>query len=70
MKLLKNVPDNSILEIDATSSSFIDSDVIQAIRNFGMAASQRNIQLVFLENRDEDFQIRYSRSEVELEVFD
>lgn len=70
MKLLKNVPDNSILEIDATSSSFIDSDVIQAIRNFGMAANQRNIQLVFLENRDEDFQIRYSRSEVELEVFD
>jgi MFS superfamily sulfate permease-like transporter len=70
MKLLKSVPDNTILEIDATSSSFIDSDVIQAIRNFGMVANQRNIQLVFLENRDEDFQIRYSRSGVELEVFD
>jgi MFS superfamily sulfate permease-like transporter len=54
LKLLKNVPDNSIIEIDGTGSSYIDSDVITAIENFGTAARQRNIQLIFLPCRVAD----------------
>ncbi|QDK78020.1 SulP family inorganic anion transporter [Spirosoma sp. KCTC 42546] len=54
LKLLKNVPDNSIVEIDGTGSSYIDSDVITAIENFATAARQRNIQLVFLSGRVAD----------------
>ncbi|GAB4011915.1 SulP family inorganic anion transporter [Spirosoma migulaei] len=54
LKLLKNVPDNSIVEIDGTGSSYIDSDVITAIENFATAARQRNIQLVFLPGRVAD----------------
>lgn len=48
VKLLKSVPDNAIVEIDGTGSSYIDSDVVTTIQNFGIAARQRNIQLVFL----------------------
>ncbi|WP_461081803.1 SulP family inorganic anion transporter [Spirosoma flavus] len=48
MKLLKSVPDNSILEIDGSNSSYIDSDVVLAIQNFGISAKQRNIELIFL----------------------
>ncbi|AUD01163.1 SulP family inorganic anion transporter [Spirosoma pollinicola] len=51
LKLLKNIPDNAVVEIDGTGSSYIDSDVIKAIENFGVAACQRNIQLVFLPAR-------------------
>jgi MFS superfamily sulfate permease-like transporter len=70
MKLLKNVPDNSILEIDGTASSYIDSDVITAIRNFSTAAQQRDIQLIFLQKQDDEFQISRSRSELAMDVFD
>ncbi|MBD2756474.1 SulP family inorganic anion transporter [Spirosoma validum] len=48
VKLLKSVPDNAIIEIDGSSSSYIDSDVISTIENFGVAARQRNIQVIFL----------------------
>lgn len=70
MKLLKNVPDNSILEIDGTASSYIDSDVVTAIRNFSTAAQQRGIQLIFLQKQDDEFQISRSRSELAMDVFD
>ncbi|GAB3943767.1 SulP family inorganic anion transporter [Spirosoma harenae] len=47
VKLLKSVPDNVILEIDGSHSSYIDSDVVQVIENFGISAKERNIQLIF-----------------------
>lgn len=67
MKLLKSVPDNSILEIDATSSSFVDSDVVAAIRNFGSTAKQRNIQLIFRESLDKDSLVSYIQRELKME---
>ncbi|QHV94404.1 SulP family inorganic anion transporter [Spirosoma endbachense] len=70
LKMLKNVPANSILEIDGTASSYIDSDVVTAIRNFGAVARQRNIQLIFLENTNKEFQSNYARSELKMEVFE
>ena len=54
IKLLKSVPDNSIVEIDGTESSYIDSDVITAIQNFGTSAKPRNIQLIFLPGKTAD----------------
>ncbi|MFC5409622.1 SulP family inorganic anion transporter [Larkinella bovis] len=45
---LTNVPDNAIVEIDSSSSSYIDSDVMSIIQNFKETAHLRNIQLVFL----------------------
>lgn len=48
VKLLKGIPDNAIVEIDGSQSSYIDSDVVATIQNFGIAARQRNIQLIFL----------------------
>lgn len=47
MKLLKSIPDNAIIEIDGSQSSYIDSDVVTAIQNFGIGAKQRNIRLIF-----------------------
>jgi MFS superfamily sulfate permease-like transporter len=70
LKMLKNVPANSILEIDGTASSYIDTDVVTAIRNFGTVARQRNIQLIFLENTNKEFQPSYARSELKMEVFE
>ncbi|WP_460958203.1 SulP family inorganic anion transporter [Spirosoma litoris] len=57
VKLLKSVPDNSIVEINGTESSYIDSDVVTAIQNFGVAARQRNIRLIFLPSRVADSQV-------------
>ncbi|WP_310589843.1 SulP family inorganic anion transporter [Larkinella soli] len=44
---LRSVPDNSLVEIDGTQSSYIDRDVLDAIRNFRETARTRNIQLTF-----------------------
>ncbi|MGA0560068.1 SulP family inorganic anion transporter [Larkinella sp. VNQ87] len=48
VKLLTSVPDNAVVEIDSSHSSYIDSDVMSTIQNFRETAQQRNIQLVFL----------------------
>lgn len=48
VKLLTSIPDNTVVEIDSTHSSYIDSDVMNTIQNFKETAQQRNIQLVFL----------------------
>ncbi|GAB3260122.1 SulP family inorganic anion transporter [Larkinella harenae] len=48
VKSLTNVPDNAIVEIDCSHSSYIDSDVMNTIQNFKETAHQRNIQFVFL----------------------
>ncbi|WP_234735540.1 SulP family inorganic anion transporter [Tellurirhabdus bombi] len=53
VKLLKDVPDNCILEIDGTNSSYIDSDVVQTILNFEETARLRNIRLIFLRGPEE-----------------
>ncbi|WP_338875088.1 SulP family inorganic anion transporter [Spirosoma sp. SC4-14] len=68
MKLLKSVPDNSILEIDATASSFVDSDVVATIRNFGSSAKLRNIQFIFRENQDRTVLAGYAQRELKLEL--
>ncbi|MRS65613.1 SulP family inorganic anion transporter [Larkinella terrae] len=48
VKLLTGIPNNAVVEIDCTNSSYIDSDVMNTIDNFKETASLRNIQLVFL----------------------
>ncbi|UFH56647.1 SulP family inorganic anion transporter [Spirosoma sp. KNUC1025] len=64
VKLLKSVPDNSIVEIDGRSSSYIDSDVITTIQNFGTSARQRNIQLIFLPSSTSDQPPIYTSKEL------
>ncbi|WP_460669711.1 SulP family inorganic anion transporter [Larkinella ripae] len=48
VKLLTSIPDNAVVEIDSSNSSYIDSDVMNTIQNFKETARHRNIQLVFL----------------------
>ncbi|MGV3559395.1 SulP family inorganic anion transporter [Larkinella arboricola] len=48
VKLLTSIPDNAVVEIDSSQSSYIDSDVMNTIYNFRETALKRNIQLVFL----------------------
>ncbi|MFD1141762.1 SulP family inorganic anion transporter [Larkinella insperata] len=48
VKLLTSIPDNAVVEIDSSQSSYIDSDVMNTIYNFKETAQKRNIQLVFL----------------------
>ncbi|WP_333483068.1 SulP family inorganic anion transporter [Spirosoma telluris] len=64
VKLLKSIPDNSIVEINGTESSYIDSDVITAIQNFGVAARQRNIRLIFLPSRVADSSVVHTSKEL------
>ncbi|WP_420149113.1 SulP family inorganic anion transporter [Spirosoma sp.] len=64
VKLLKSIPDNAIVEIDGTQSSYIDSDVIVTIQNFGIAARQRNIQLIFLPSLATDQSPIYTSKEL------
>ncbi|RCR71626.1 SulP family inorganic anion transporter [Larkinella punicea] len=48
VKVLMNVPENAIVEIDSSNSSYIDSDVMNTIQNFKETAHKRNIRLIFL----------------------
>ena len=48
LTILKDIPADTTVEIDATNSAFIDRDVISAIENFRETARQRNIELIFL----------------------
>ncbi|GAB3999775.1 SulP family inorganic anion transporter [Spirosoma daeguense] len=64
VKLLKSVPDNSILEIDGSSSTYIDADVVQAIQNFGISAKARNIELIFLPSPSTDQAPIYTSKEL------
>ncbi|MCK8492651.1 MULTISPECIES: SulP family inorganic anion transporter [Spirosoma] len=70
MKLLKGVPDNAIVEIDGTNSSYIDSDVVTAIQNFGGVAKQRNIQLIFRQEQRNDYPFSHSRADIAMEVIE
>ncbi|RRB02227.1 SulP family inorganic anion transporter [Larkinella rosea] len=54
VKLLTSIPNNAVVEIDCTNSSYIDSDVMNTIDNFKETAFQRNIQLIFLREPVED----------------
>ncbi|WP_083422098.1 SulP family inorganic anion transporter [Arsenicibacter rosenii] len=45
--MLRNVPDNAIVEIDSSRSTYIDNDVLELIRNFKATAQARNIHLIF-----------------------
>lgn len=47
MAFLRDLPDNSVVEIDGSQSSYIDRDVQDAILNFKTSAKARNIQLIF-----------------------
>ncbi|CCH56116.1 sulphate transporter [Fibrisoma limi BUZ 3] len=47
VSLLRDAPDNSTIEIDGTQSTYIDRDVLDAIRNFRSTAQSRNIRLIF-----------------------
>ncbi len=42
---LENIPDNSILEIDGSQSSFIDYDILEIISEYRHKAEDRNIEL-------------------------
>lgn len=45
--ILDQLPEDSVVEIDARSSSYVDHDVVEAIENFRDTARIRNIQLTF-----------------------
>ncbi|GAB4021991.1 SulP family inorganic anion transporter [Spirosoma koreense] len=64
VKLLKSVPDNAIVEIDGSASSYIDSDVVATIQNFGISARQRNIELIFLPSLASDQPPIYTSKEL------
>ena len=45
--ILDKLPEDSVVEIDARQSSYIDHDIVEAIENFRPTARLRNIQLTF-----------------------
>ncbi len=45
-KMLENVPNNSVLTIDATKSKYIDYDVLEIITNFKEASVRRGIKVI------------------------
>ena len=45
-KLLNQIPDDSILEIDGSRNFYIDKDIIELITDFKATATQRNIELI------------------------
>ena len=64
VKLLRSVPNNAIVEIDGSSSTYIDSDVVEAIKNFGISAKERNIELIFMPGRATDQPPIYTSKEL------
>ncbi len=46
---LNNIPDNSVVEINATETHFIHYDVIKIIEDFAVNASSRGIELTILD---------------------
>jgi carbonic anhydrase len=53
LRVLDSAPAGSTVEIDGTSSAFIDRDIVSAIENFRETARSRNIQLIFLRQGQE-----------------
>ncbi|MBC7448132.1 MAG: carbonic anhydrase [Hymenobacteraceae bacterium] len=49
--ILDQLPEDSVVEIDARTSSYVDHDVVEAIENFRDTARLRNIQLTFFPGR-------------------
>ena len=49
--ILDQLPEDSVVEIDARTSSYVDHDVVEAIENFRETARLRNIQLTFYPGR-------------------
>jgi MFS superfamily sulfate permease-like transporter len=49
MTVLNQIPDDSILEIDASQSQFIHHDIIEIIEDFKINAEQRGIKLTVIE---------------------
>ncbi len=47
IEILDQLPEDSVVEIDARQSSYVDHDVVEAIENFRDTARLRNIQLTF-----------------------
>jgi MFS superfamily sulfate permease-like transporter len=49
---LNNIPDNSVVEINATETHFIHYDVIKIIEDFAINAESRGIKLTLVELYD------------------
>ncbi|GAA4400551.1 SulP family inorganic anion transporter [Nibrella viscosa] len=49
VQVLRDLPENAIVEIDGTQAAFIDPDVMEAIENFRQTAQMRNIRLLFIQ---------------------
>ncbi|WP_420155544.1 SulP family inorganic anion transporter [Siphonobacter sp.] len=47
-EILETIPDDSVVEIDCTRSSYIDSDVLNILNSFESKAHLRNIQITYL----------------------
>ena len=47
VSLLNSIPENSILEIDASKVLFIDHDIEEVIRDFKQTAIEKNIEVVY-----------------------
>lgn len=47
VKLLSNIPANSILEIDASKTIFIDHDIEEELDEFRKVAAEKNIQVIY-----------------------
>ncbi|MES2559602.1 MAG: SulP family inorganic anion transporter [Bacteroidota bacterium] len=64
-KLLEEIPDNSILEIDGARNHYIDRDILELISEFKHKALQKNIELIIgglkqMENEDLKESMRHS----------
>lgn len=47
LDILEQLPEDSVVVIDARNSSYVDHDIVEAIENFRATARLRNIQLTF-----------------------
>ncbi len=47
VKLLRSIPENSMLEIDASKTVYIDHDIEEELDEFRKVAADKNIQLIF-----------------------
>ncbi len=47
VSLLNSIPENTILEIDARKTLFIDHDIEEVIRDFKQTAIQKNIEVIY-----------------------
>lgn len=51
LKELDNIPANSFLELDVTSTRYLDNDIIEILEDFGLKARERNVTVKLVSER-------------------